>query len=101
MHPPAKTAIGSSDDVLPTDIISVGENAIRNEFPVLDEVGSVADNAGNDNFPSGSLSSLQILYPCSWRAFPVQPFGSSVFRLSAAAVSMSLAGSYFFFSTLR
>jgi hypothetical protein len=51
-----QAAGGASDDVFAADEFSERDDAIGYQFRVLDEVGGVADNTGNQDFPGGEFS---------------------------------------------
>src|SRR5215467_3887659 len=53
MHAPAQAAVGARYDIFATDDVGEGENAIRHQFRVLDEIGGVADNAGDEDLSGG------------------------------------------------
>src|ERR1700678_388616 len=49
MHPAAETAIGARDYILAADGVRVSEDAIGHESRMLDDVGGMADDAGNED----------------------------------------------------
>ena len=49
VHPPAKATIRPRDHALTTDRICVSEDSIGNEFCMLDDVSSVADDSENED----------------------------------------------------
>jgi hypothetical protein len=53
--------VGAGDDVFLTDDFSERDDAIGYEFRVLDEVGRVADGAGDKDFSGGGLTSRRTL----------------------------------------
>src|SRR5258706_2519442 len=57
MDATAEAAIGAGDDVVAADDFSEGDDAVGYEFRVLDEIGGVADDAGNEDFSGGQFHS--------------------------------------------
>jgi len=53
MDAAAQAAVGAGDDVFSADDFSERDDAIGYEFRVLDEVGRVADGAGDKDFSGG------------------------------------------------
>src|SRR3954453_19825254 len=49
MDAAAETAIGRGDDPLPADQVGKTKDALGDEVGVLDDIGGVADNAGQDH----------------------------------------------------
>ena len=49
MNPPAETAVGRGDDPLPADQVREAKNALGDELGVLDDIGGVADHAGQNH----------------------------------------------------
>ena len=55
MNAPAQAAIGAGNDVFAADDVGEGEDAVGHQFGVLDEIGGVADDSGNENFSGRQL----------------------------------------------
>jgi hypothetical protein len=55
MDAAADPAIGRGDDALPADEIRKPNNALGDEFGVLDDVGSMTDDAGQDQLVVGEF----------------------------------------------
>src|SRR5262245_50715431 len=55
MDPSAQTAISPSDNILATDNIGEGQDAVRYQLGVLDDIGCVAHHAGNENLARRQL----------------------------------------------
>ncbi len=51
----AEAAVSGRDDVLPPDRLGVPGDPVRDDFRVLDDVGGVADHAGQDDLALGQL----------------------------------------------
>src|SRR6516162_8338069 len=51
----AEAAVGGGDDIVPADRFGVPGNAVGDELGVLDDVGGVADHAGQDDLARGQL----------------------------------------------
>src|ERR1700759_3453856 len=58
MDTPAKTAIGRGDDPLPADQVSKTKDAFGDKLRVLDDIGGVADHAGQDHLVLRQLDIL-------------------------------------------
>jgi hypothetical protein len=48
VHAPAKPAIGGRDNAFAADLVGEPDDAFRHQFGVLDHVGRVTDDAGQD-----------------------------------------------------
>ena len=55
MDAAAEAAVGSGNDVFLADNFSERDEAIGYQFPVLDEVGGVADDAWDEDFSAGQF----------------------------------------------
>src|SRR5437868_10450968 len=55
MHAPAKTAICGGDDPLPAHQSGKPKDALGDELGMLDHIGGVADDTGEDQLPVGEL----------------------------------------------
>jgi hypothetical protein len=55
MHSPAETAVGAGDNVFSADDVGESDDAIRYQFRVLDEVGGMADDTGDQEFSGGKF----------------------------------------------
>ena len=55
MDAAAQAAVGAGDDVFLADDVGEGEDAVGYQFRVLDEVGGVADDAGDEDFSGGQF----------------------------------------------
>src|ERR1700757_1106837 len=58
MDAAAETAIGRRNDPLFADKVRKPDDALRDEFGVLDDIGGVADDARQDQFTIGQLDLL-------------------------------------------
>ena len=58
MDAAAQPAIGRGDDPLPADEIGKAQDALGDQLRVLDHVGGVADDAGQDQLVVGQLDLL-------------------------------------------
>ena len=56
MDAAAQAVVGASDDVSSANKFGERDDAIGHQFRVLDEVGGVADNTGNQDPPGGEFS---------------------------------------------
>ena len=55
MDAAAEAAVGAGDDVFAADDFSERDDAIGYQFRVLDKIGGVADDAGNQDFSGGQF----------------------------------------------
>ena len=55
MDAAAQAAVGAGDNVFLADEFGKRDEAIGYQFRVLDEVGGVADEAGDENFSGGEF----------------------------------------------
>ena len=55
MDAAAQAAVGAGDHVLAADDFSERDNAIGDQFRMLDEIGGVADKAGDEEFSGGEF----------------------------------------------
>jgi hypothetical protein len=65
MDAAAQAAVGAGDDVFLADDSSERDQAIGDQFRVLDELGGVPDNTRNQDLPAGEFTSRQTLNSCS------------------------------------
>ena len=55
MDAAAEAAVGAGDDVFLADDFSERDDAIGDQFRVLDEIGGVTDDAGDEDFSGGQF----------------------------------------------
>ena len=58
VEPAAETAVGAGDDIFPSDQAGETHDALSDQFGVLNDVGGVAHDAGNENLPFGQFDIL-------------------------------------------
>ena len=58
VHASAEAAIGTGDDILASEHPGESQNAVRHKLGVLDDVGRVADDSGDQDLAFGQLDVL-------------------------------------------
>ena len=58
MDAPAEAAIGAGNDVLAPHDLGESQDAVGDELGVLDDVGGMADDTGDQDLPVGQLDVL-------------------------------------------
>jgi len=78
-----QAAVGAGDDVFPADDFSEGDDAVGDQFRVLDEIGGVADDPRDEDFSRGQLDVARPLW--------LHPGGSACWDRRVASINQTVA----------